>query len=328
MSIDKKWIRTSFGRIAYLERGADARPPVLFLHGIPTSSYLWRDVLRFLAEDFHGVAPDLMGLGDTEVDPARTAFHMEAQAEMLLELMTALGHERFAVVCHDQGGAAAQILAVRAPQRVTALVLTDCVCFDNWPVPVVRRLQTLARIPGLSGFMGRTGLTARLEKGRHLSAFRRGVHDPARLSDESIDEYLRPLRQGPVQRERFRRFLLAGHARYTERIVPALRALSVPTFIVWAADDRYLSPSWGRRLLEEIPGARRMELVPFCGHFWPEEKPAEFASHIGRFLHEVLAPAVEAATDEGDADADAGRCHRLPVLEEPSRGVRVSRGEV
>ena len=50
-AIDKKFVRTSYGNIAYLETGADGKPPVLFVHGIPTSSFLWRHVLRFLQND-------------------------------------------------------------------------------------------------------------------------------------------------------------------------------------------------------------------------------------------------------------------------------------
>jgi pimeloyl-ACP methyl ester carboxylesterase len=288
---DKQRASTSFGEIAHLTTGPANAPPVLFVHGIPTSGYLWRHVLRFLQGDFRCIAPDLMGLGDTEVDPRRTPFDMEAQAEMLAELMTVLGHERFAVVCHDQGGAAAQIMAVRFPQRLTALVLTDCVAYGNWPVPAVARLQALSRVPLLPELAIRSGLLELLETRTPLSAFRRGVFDAERLSDESIREYLRPLRSGRDGRARFRAFLLAGNPRYTEKVAPALRDLDVPTQILWAADDRYISPSWGKKLYEEIPGAESFELVPFCGHFWPEERPAEFASHMSRFLSNVLSRA-------------------------------------
>ena len=156
-ALEKKYVKISFGNIAYLEAGAATRPPVLFMHGIPTSSFLWRHVLRFLQNDFHCYAPDLMGLGDTEVDPESGHFHMDAQAEMLLEFMTALGHERFGVVCHDQGGAAVQIIAARRPENLTCLVITNCVCYDNWPVPVIARLQALARVPLLMDALRRTG---------------------------------------------------------------------------------------------------------------------------------------------------------------------------
>jgi pimeloyl-ACP methyl ester carboxylesterase len=293
--LTKTYQQTSFGNIAYLEVGASSRPPVLFIHGIPTSGYLWREVLRFLQNDFHCYAPDLMGLGDTDVDPEATEFHMEAQAEMLEELMTTLGHERFAVVCHDQGGAAAQLLAARRPGRLSCLVITNAVCYDNWPVPAVARLQTLNRIPLLTSLASRARLFHLVETRTPLSAFRRGVFEPSRLTDEVINEYLRPLVEGPRRRESFRRFLLAGSPIYTMRAVEGLRRFDKPTLIAWAADDRYISPSWGRKLYEEIPGARRFELVPFCGHFWQEERPSEFASLIGEFLAQHAAAPAESA---------------------------------
>jgi pimeloyl-ACP methyl ester carboxylesterase len=293
LSRQKKRVATSFGEIAYFEVGDASLPPVLFVHGIPTSSFLWRHVLKMLQGQVHGYAPDLMGLGDTRVG-ARARFDMDAQAEMLAELMTALGHERFTVVCHDQGGAAAQLLAARMPERLEALVLTNCVCYDNWPVPAIARLQALCRARPLMDLAARAGIFELVECRTPLSSFKRGVYKRDRLSDEAIREYLRPLRASAASRDAFLRFLMTGHPRYTELAVPGLRRFDKPTFVIWAADDHYISPSWGRKLFEEIPGAVGFELVPFCGHFWAEERPAEFAAHISRFIAEHVArPAVK-----------------------------------
>lgn len=282
--VDKKLIETSFGRIAYVEAGAPENPPVLLIHGIPTSSYLWRRVLPFLQDEFHCIAPDLMGLGDSEVDPHSTAFHMDSQAEMLEEVMDQLGHGTFAVVAHDQGGAAAQLLAARRAERLTALVLTDCVCYDNWPVPAIARLQTFVRVPFIAEMAARAGFFKLRETTTAFSAFRRGVFDPSKMSDEAIIEYLRPLHSSRRARRSFLQFLLAGNPSYTMAAVDGLRCFEKPTLLLWAADDRYISPSWGKKLHEEIPGAERFELIPFCGHYWPEERPAEFSSYIARFL--------------------------------------------
>lgn len=293
---DKRFIRTSAGEIAYLEAGPPDAPPVLLVHGIPTSSFLWRHVMAHLP-GLRCIAPDLMGLGDTRVDPARTDFAMPAQALMLDELLGALGIERAHLVAHDQGGAAAQILATLRPGRVDRMVLTNCVCFDNWPVPVIRQLQLFTRLPVLPDLLGRSGALAWVEKTR-LGRFRRGVSDPTRLSPDAIDEYLRPLRGTPEERERFRRFLQAGSPRYTMNVVPLLRELRIPTLVLWAAEDRYLPVAWAQKLYETIPGAR-LAIVPGAGHFWPEEQPAELARHIGDFLcekppakEEAPAPAV------------------------------------
>ena len=308
--LDKKFARVSYGNIAYLETGAQDRPPVLFVHGIPTSGFLWREVIRFLQNDFHCYAPDLMGLGDTDVDPDADCFHMDAQAEMLLEFMQSRGHDRFSVVCHDQGGAAAQILAARNPEVFQSLVITDCVCYDNWPVPKIAQLQALARIPYLMDPLGRMGFFDWFEARTPLSAFRRGVYARDRLTEEAVLEYLRPLRSGRQARQRFLRFLLAGHPRYTMQAVAGLRKFARPTLILWAAEDHYISPSWGRRLLDDIPGAETLELIPFCGHFWQEEKPAEFASPMGAFL---------ARTQAGGAgDVPGGSEEQVKATEDPA----------
>jgi pimeloyl-ACP methyl ester carboxylesterase len=283
-AFEKRYLQISYGRIAYLDVGSAAKPPVLFIHGIPTSSFLWRHVLRFLHNDFHCYAPDLMGLGDTDVDPESTPFDMDAQADMLVEFMSALGHQDFGLVCHNQGGAAAQIIAANYPQKVRCWVITDCVCYDNWPVPVIARHQKLAQVRFVSEFAGRSGLLEWFELRTPLGAFRRGMYRPDRLEDGTIREYLRPARAGGTAAERMRKFLLAGHPRYTLAAVDGLKRFFKPTLILWAGDDPYLSPSWGRRLLDDIPGAEQMEIIPCCGHFWQEERPAEFASLMGEFL--------------------------------------------
>ena len=316
---DKEFVTTSFGRIACTQAGPPDAPPVLFVHGIPTSGWLWRDVIRLLQGAFRCVAPDLMGLGDTDVDPDSVPLHMGAQAEMLLELMSALGHERFALVCHDQGGAAAQLLVARRPERVTTFVITDCVAYDNWPGPAIRRLQTLARLGPLADWMASLGVTEWMEKTPPLSTFKRGVLRPERLTDEAIAEYLRPLREGPRQRRRFLKFLLAGDPRYSLAAVAGLKTFTTPTLVLWAADDHFLSPSWGRRLQEDIPGARRFELIPFCGHFWQEERPAEFTAHIGAFLKEHLLAAPQA---RAEASADGGLACKTKPKPKPKRKPR------
>ncbi len=280
----KRFVQLAGARVAYLEEGDPALPTVLFVHGIPTSSQLWRRVMSDLADRFHCLAPDLMGLGDTEVDPGSDRFHMDAQAAMLAEFMEALGHESYALVCHDQGGAAAQILATRHPDRIRCFVITNCVCYDNWPVPEVARLQRVMGIPVVSDLLARTRLFLLREAHSPLSAFRRGVFDGARLSNDMVAEYLRPLHGGRASRRGFIRFLLAGDPRYSQAVVPALRQFARPTIVLWAADDHYISPSWGHRLAQDIPGVERFELVPFCGHFWQEDRPEAFVRLMTPFL--------------------------------------------
>jgi pimeloyl-ACP methyl ester carboxylesterase len=226
-SFKKKFLPLKYGRIAYREMGPGGKPPLLFVHGIPTSSYLWRHVLENIHPSFQCYAPDLMGLGDTVVDPDRTEFHMASQAEMLIEFMHRLGHDAFSIVCHDQGGAAAQIIAAEFPEKLICLVISDCVCYDCWPVPAIRRLQALARLPVLLDWFCRSGIVEWFETSTRFSNFRRGFYDPAKTDISAISEYLRPLKGNINQRRAFRLFLLAGDSSYTEQAVSGLKRLTI-----------------------------------------------------------------------------------------------------
>lgn len=268
--------------VAYSDVGEGE--PVLFVHGIPTSSYLWRNVIRSLGEGFRSVAPDLMGLGDTWT-PLDHRYDMGAQADKLLELADHLGLDRFTLVCHDQGGAAAQWLAVHHPDRLRRFILTNCVCYDNWPVPIVKQSMAIMRIRPLDDAINRLGLGIAWAKSP--IGMRLGVYDPDSLSDYAIEEYLKAGREDKQRYEQFRRFALAGDPKWSIEAAAKFAELDVPTMVVWAGNDRWLNVSWGRRLFDDIAGARRFEVIPFAGHFLQEEKPEELAGYIAEFCREA-----------------------------------------
>ncbi|MCU1373257.1 MAG: alpha/beta hydrolase fold protein [Actinomycetia bacterium] len=274
----KRLTRVGPAEVAAIVAGDPAAPPVLFLHGFPTHGWLWRKVLVVLGDDIRALVPDLLGLGDTVVSPYAD-FSMPAQAELLLDWLDRLGVDRVAVVAHDQGGAVAHQLVANHPERVSHLGLVDVVAYDNWPVRLVAALTRLARTPGIDTAAYALGLPRPV--GRLV--FRRAVQDSANMPDDVIDEYLRPLLT-PDGRERARRFVLAGDARHTLECLPGLRAWDGPAFVAWGADDAFLSPSWGLRLVDDLRGAERLELLPFCGHLAPEERPDELAGLIRDLL--------------------------------------------
>lgn len=278
--------RVGPAELAYLETGRrddDAgTPTVFFLHGTPTHSFLWRKVLRLLGgDDVHCIAYDLMGLGDTVVSPYED-FTAPMQAEILLDWLDKWSLESVVLVGHEVGGAVAQQIVANHPERVRGLVLVDTVCYDNWPHPLVAQAMRLARTPGLDTVAYALGLPRRIAHAR--IGFLRAVHDKACMSPDIVDAYLRPI-EAVEGRERARRFLLAADNRYTLECVPGLRKFDAPTAIVWGADDVFLSPSWGKRLADDIPGARgELDLVAFCGHLVPEEEPTAVVDAVRRVL--------------------------------------------
>lgn len=117
---DKHRIRIGEAQVAYLDQGCGA--PLLLLHGCPFSSFIWRGVIARSADRLRCLAPDLLGLGDTETPP-EADWSLPAQADMVLGFLDALDITECAVVRHDQGAAIAQLLAVSHPERITQLVL-------------------------------------------------------------------------------------------------------------------------------------------------------------------------------------------------------------
>lgn len=269
-------------KVAYTDEGKGEA--ILFVHGIPTSGYLWRNVIRELDKDFRCVAPDLMGLGHTDTPPSHR-YDMEAQAAKLLELAGHLGLDTFTLVCHDQGGAAAQWLAVNHPERIDRFILTNCVCYDNWPVPVVAKAMKAMRFKPLFALNHLLGGTTRWAVSPN--GMRQGVYDKDKFSNDAILEYMDFKRKGPDKHEQFRLFALAGDCKYSVEAAQKFGQFHKPTMVLWAGNDPWLSVSWGRQLYDDIAGAQRMDIIPWCGHFWQEEKPEVGAAYIREFMQET-----------------------------------------
>src|SRR5918992_5416420 len=102
----RRFAKTSFGQIAYVERGSG--DVALFLHGLPLNGFHWRGVIDHLAEHRRCIAPDLMGLGYSEV-PESQDLSLNVQAAMVAEFLTALSIDTVDLLANDSGGGIAQL---------------------------------------------------------------------------------------------------------------------------------------------------------------------------------------------------------------------------
>jgi pimeloyl-ACP methyl ester carboxylesterase len=117
--------------VAYTDVGAGEA--VLLLHGIPTWSYLYHDVIPLLEPHCRVLAPDFLGHGYSD---RRDCFDrsLVAQTRMVLAYLDALGIEAATIVGHDTGGGVALIMGIEHPGRVKRLVLANVVAYDSWPI--------------------------------------------------------------------------------------------------------------------------------------------------------------------------------------------------
>jgi uncharacterized protein (TIGR00369 family) len=266
----KRKIRTFAGDIAYLRKGQG--PALLLVHGIPSSSYLWRDVIDPLSATFDVLAPDLLGYGDSD-KRMDVDLSIAAQARYMVAFMETIGVHQAAVAGHDIGGGVAQLMAVDEPQRVARLILIDSVVDNNWPIGDIARLKE----PAWDQIMVNIDLRNGLRKG--LEA---GMVTEGRVTDELVDEWTRPFQDLGGRRAYLRaaRALnnrdLTGRARHIEEI-------ETPTLILWGANDRFLEPAWAETLKQKLRDSR-VEIIDPGGHFLPLDRPDAVAEAITRFL--------------------------------------------
>lgn len=279
----RRYAQVGHSRIAFLDAGSG--PAVLLLHGCPFSSFLWRKIIAELSQHFRCLAPDLLGLGDTET-PADADLSLPAQADAVLGLLDHLGLEVVAMVGHDHGAATAQLIAARHPERITALVLADAEAYDNWPsadeLPFVRATQ----LPVL----GRLVLWAwaRPVLFRWALASGKAVHNRSALTTELVDGLIRANLATAHRRAKTQRFLAAqldaANQRHTQDAIGALQQFTTPTLIVWGGQDVHFPPTWAERLHRDIPGASQIEILPDTGHLLMEERPHRVAELLTAFL--------------------------------------------
>jgi 2-methylisocitrate lyase-like PEP mutase family enzyme/pimeloyl-ACP methyl ester carboxylesterase len=268
-------VPTASGLISYTEQGTG--PVALFVHGVLLNGYLWRHQLADLSDIRRCIAVDLLAHGDTEIAPDQDV-SVTANAEMLKQFLDALHIDQVDLVGNDSGGGIAQIFAALYPERVRSLTLTDCDVHDNWPPEAFKPFLAMAVGGGLRGALD--AMLSDKSIYRSPQALGPAYEHPERLSDESIEHYLRPLVSTEQRTRDLGRFLAAFDNQHTIAIEERLKTLQAPTLIVWGTDDVYFDVKWSRWLADTIPGTQNR--VEFKGGrtFFPEERWAEFNKQL------------------------------------------------
>ena len=268
-------VKTPSGNIAYVERGTG--PVALFVHGVLLNGHLWRNQLAHLSDTRRCIAVDLLGHGDTQIQPDQDV-SVTANAKMLREFLDALSIEQVDLVGNDSGGGIAQIFAALNPRRVRSLTLTNCDTHDNWPPEAFKPFLAMAAAGGLRGTLD--AMLGDKSIYRSPQALGPAYEHPERLADESIETYLRPLVRTEQRTRDFQRFLAAFDDKHTLAIEAQLKTLKAPTLIVWGADDIYFDVKWAHWLADTIPGTRRLVEIKGARIFFPEERWSEFNTDL------------------------------------------------
>jgi pimeloyl-ACP methyl ester carboxylesterase len=264
-------------KIFYRETGAPDAPKLLLLHGFPTSSHMFRDLIPRLADRFHIIAPDLPGFGQSD-QPRANSF--ESLADTIERFTEIVGLDRFAVYLFDYGAPTGFRLALRHPERITAIISQNGNAYeeglsDGWN-PIRAYWQDASAV-------NRKALEGMLTPQTTYWQYTHGVVDPTRVSPDGYmldDHYLSRQGTAAVQLDLF------GDYKSNVALYPDFQAYfraHKPRFLaVWGRNDPFFLPAGAEAFKRDLPDAQ----VTFfdTGHFALETHAAEIADAIRTFL--------------------------------------------
>lgn len=222
---DRRFAQTRAGRIAYVERGSGA--PALLLHGFPLNGFQWRGIMARLESSRRCLAPDLLGLGFTEVAPDQPVAPAD-QMRMLLELLDQRSMPVVDVVANDSGGAVAQLLLAHHPERVRSLLLTNCDVETECPpaavLPDIEMAKAGTYVERWLAPWLADGILARSKDGLGGMTFSFPTHP----TDEALEMYLGPLVRTARGQAQVNAYAIALEANALAGVEPLLRRTRTP----------------------------------------------------------------------------------------------------
>jgi pimeloyl-ACP methyl ester carboxylesterase len=268
--------------IFYREAGSRDAPKLLLLHGFPTSSHMFRDLIPLLADDFHIVAPDLPGFGLSDLPGRGLTFDRIAQT--IDRFTEAVGLDRYALYVFDYGAPTGFRLAVKHPERVTALISQNGNAYveglsEGWnPIRAYWENNSEANRAALRQFLAPEAT---------IWQYTHGVPDAMSVSPDgySLDNYYlsRP-GVADVQLDLF------GDYKSNVSLYPTFqayfRAHRPPLLAAWGKNDPFFLPAGAEAFKRDLPQA----VVRFfdTGHFALETHAAEIAETMRDFLTRSL----------------------------------------
>jgi pimeloyl-ACP methyl ester carboxylesterase len=271
--------------IFYREAGPADAPAIVLLHGFPTSSHMFRNLIPALAHRYRVIAPDYPAFGQSGV-PARREFTYSFArfAELMDGLLSQLGVDRYALYVQDYGAPVGYRLALKHPERITALVVQNGNAYeeglkDFWnPIKAYWADGSDAHRAAL-----RAGLTLAATKSQYLDGVRdpsrvapdTWLHDQALLDRPGIDEIMLDL---------FKDY--GSNVALYPRFQAFFRSRRPPTLIVWGTHDVIFPADGAHAYLRDLPDAE-LHLLD-TGHFALEDKGDEIAKLMLDFLDRKL----------------------------------------
>ncbi|TWB32104.1 alpha/beta fold hydrolase [Nitrospirillum bahiense] len=268
-------------KVFYREAGDATRPTVLLLHGFPSASHMFRDLIPELAGQYHVVAPDLPGFGQTE-QPSRDKFDYTFQnlAKVIGRFTEVIGLAKFAIYVFDYGAPVGFRLAVEHPERITAIITQNGNTYLEGVSEAFAPIQAYWKDPTPAN---RDALRGFLAPQTTLFQYTHGVADPSLVSPDgrTLDDfYLARPGNDEIQLDLLLDY--QGNVALYDTIQAYLRTHQPPVLAVWGKNDPFFIPPGAEAFKRDVPSAD----VRFVdsGHFALETHAAEIGAAMREFL--------------------------------------------
>jgi pimeloyl-ACP methyl ester carboxylesterase len=287
LAVHHRYATVQGHRMFYREAGPAGAPAVVLLHGFPSSSFMFRNLIPALADRYHVIAPDYLGFGYSAAPAAdEFGYTFDALAELTSGLLDQLGVTRYAIYVQDYGAPVGWRLALRDPGAISAIITQNGNGYDAGFIDsfwkVVRDYQQ-AQTPGTEAAI-RTALTLETTRWQYVT----GAGDETLVSPDTWHHDFALLsRPGndAIQLALFRDY--ATNPPLYPALHEYLRTRQPPVLAVWGKDDPIFGPDGAQAFAQDVPDAE-IHLLD-GGHFLLESAGDQVTKLIRAFLTRVTA---------------------------------------
>ena len=273
---NQKTFNTTDGTIAYMDQGTSDKVVVL-LHGVPTSGWLYRNMIDpLVAQGYRVIVPDMLGFGSSANPKGYEIYSEENHGNRLLALMDNLGIQNWTHVMHDAGGLWTWELIENDPTRIENLVILNTIIYEEGFEPPVRMKKGFFARTAMWGY--RNGITTNLLL---RGLFKSGLKEN-NLNKLDVEGYKTPLREGKT---RGMYYFFTQTCNALPNYQPMIQKVDIPTTVIWGRHDDMLQwePQKARVIRDLNIKPENIHLID-AKHFIQEEKPNEIIRLITSFL--------------------------------------------
>lgn len=254
-----------------------AGPPILFLHGLGTSSHSWRHLIRPLSKNHKLILVDLKGFGKSP-KPIDSHYSIQDQAELIYKFILRKNLSQLTLVGHSLGGGVALLTAIklseRKPERLASLILISSASYQQ-DLPL---FVNILRKP----LLGRLAFCLLSNKKKVRMILKTAYYDDKKVSKEEVQAYAAPLNSAGGENaliETAKKIIPSN----IDEVTAEYGKIQFPALILWGRQDKIIPLKVGEKLHQALPNSQ-LVIIDRCGHIPHEEKPHEAISIICKFL--------------------------------------------